>query len=572
MPRHVTAIHSEARRPAGTGARPGTRRRVLLALFLFTWVAASCSRSDETALPHAPGAAAPSHRVLVIGWDGATFRTIDPLLAAGRMPNLARLIERGVTSRLESTRIPISSAAWPALTTGTSPGQTGVYSFFEAVPDSLDVRLVSAESVQQPPIWRLLSANGKRSHVFGVPITYPPEEIRGTLAAGMLSPLDSQWATPPEWAATLKERGLVPDLGAWRGRQRLSEARIDKQLALKESALIELLERDGWSLAWFVFKELDVLSHRAYDGGTTGPVPRLLEAIDATLGRLLAVAEREGAPPTDVLVLSDHGFDTYARSFNLHPWMYHEGFSVINGPIESVDVGASDGEGLAERRADIHRRRMEQLELSMTRAIAGPCEGNFGSIRLRVAGRDHGGVVAFEAMAELLDEIEARLRELLTPDYLDPLVKNVWRTADLYPGDHLDLLPDLVFELDERWQCRADLDLRLFANHEPPVPDHDLWGVFVAAGPSFAHGTERTERGLFDVTPLVLHLLGEAVEDEMDGKVPLELLTGAAKERPVRSIARASDQRRMPARRTLDHAPGDSDEVRERLGDIGYTR
>ena len=52
-----------------------------------------------------------SPRLLIVGWDGATWDLIDPLLAEGRLPNLLRLIRAGAQAELESTIVPISSAA-----------------------------------------------------------------------------------------------------------------------------------------------------------------------------------------------------------------------------------------------------------------------------------------------------------------------------------------------------------------------------------------------------------------------------------------------------------------------------
>jgi predicted AlkP superfamily phosphohydrolase/phosphomutase len=36
-----------------------------------------------------------ANRVLIVGWDGADWEILDPLLAAGDLPNLAKLIARG---------------------------------------------------------------------------------------------------------------------------------------------------------------------------------------------------------------------------------------------------------------------------------------------------------------------------------------------------------------------------------------------------------------------------------------------------------------------------------------------
>ena len=42
-------------------------------------------------------------RVILIAWDGADWRILDPLLEQGALPNLQALIERGQTDVLRST-------------------------------------------------------------------------------------------------------------------------------------------------------------------------------------------------------------------------------------------------------------------------------------------------------------------------------------------------------------------------------------------------------------------------------------------------------------------------------------
>src|SRR5881396_449845 len=53
-------------------------------------------------------------RVLLIGWDGADWRILDPLLDAGALPNLQALIDRGARGVLRSTIPTHSWAAWPS--------------------------------------------------------------------------------------------------------------------------------------------------------------------------------------------------------------------------------------------------------------------------------------------------------------------------------------------------------------------------------------------------------------------------------------------------------------------------
>jgi predicted AlkP superfamily phosphohydrolase/phosphomutase len=501
-------------------------------------------------------------RLLIVGWDGASFDLVDRSIAAGHLPNLAALIESGAQARLVSTIVPISSSAWIGAMTGKGPGKTGVYAFFEPVEGSYDVRLISARSNRAAPLWRILTARGLRSNVFGVPVTWPPEAVFGTMVAGMLSPFDSVYAYPPEYTDTLRSRGFVPDLGIWRNEEKSGPRRFRRQLAIKRRAVVELLSRDDWDLSIVVFKSLDIISHRAYALGLKGPVARWMRQLDAVLGEMVATV----GPDTDVIVVSDHGFATYPRGINLHAWLIDAGFAVRSRrDAENVPSGP-----LAERRLEQHRRLMAELDMSRTRAFAGVSEGNFASLRANVVGREPRGIVAPEDLDALLTEISEKLSELRFEGEGPPLVRRTIRGDVEYPGPERGVVPDLLIEFREDVNAVADRRSEIFFANPRPRPDHARDGILILSGPSVAPRGVRVEASILDVAPTALHLLGQPVYREMDGRVRTEFLADAT---PPRAISEADDPHYPAAPdATSPYTAEDLEAITERLDALGYVQ
>ena len=83
-----------------------------------------------------------------------------------------------------------------------------------------------------------------------------------------------------------------------------------------------------------------------------------------------------------------------------------------------------------------------------TEAFAHPAD-NQGYVRLNLRGRERDGIVEPAAADELCARIDAGLRSFRDPDG-EPAVTAVVRTADLYSGERIDRLPDLVVRWAER--------------------------------------------------------------------------------------------------------------------------
>ena len=102
-----------------------------------------------------------SHKVMVIGLDGATWDVLQPWMEAGYLPNLASLVVAGTSGRLRSTIPPVTAPAWATFQTGMNPGKHGLFHFTRYQPGSYDTALVNATSIAPRTLCGLLGDAGK---------------------------------------------------------------------------------------------------------------------------------------------------------------------------------------------------------------------------------------------------------------------------------------------------------------------------------------------------------------------------------------------------------------------------
>ena len=70
-------------------------------------------------------------KLLVIGWDAADWKVINPLIQDGKMPALKKLMERGVFGNLKTLDPPLSPMLWTSMATGVRPYKHGIGGFVE---------------------------------------------------------------------------------------------------------------------------------------------------------------------------------------------------------------------------------------------------------------------------------------------------------------------------------------------------------------------------------------------------------------------------------------------------------
>ena len=156
-----------------------------------------------------------------MGWDAADWGVIQPLLDAGHMPNLARLVARGVMGNLVTLQPMLSPMLWTSIATGKRPSKHGVHGFAEVVPTSGDIRPISSRSRTTKAIWNILHQQGKTCHVIGWWPSHPAEPLRGAMVSDAFQkavasigepwPLPPGTVHPPELAEVLADLRVHPE-------------------------------------------------------------------------------------------------------------------------------------------------------------------------------------------------------------------------------------------------------------------------------------------------------------------------------------------------------------------------
>jgi predicted AlkP superfamily phosphohydrolase/phosphomutase len=185
---------------------------------------------------------------------------------------------------------------------------------------------------------------------------------------------------------------------------------------------------------FFYFSSLDLNSHMfwrlmdpqhpAYDATLASRngsvISDFYQQIDQVLGETLSHVDSQ----TTLLVLSDHGFAPYARSFNLNTWLLRNGYlSVLN-----QDVPISEGP-------------FANVDWSRTRAYGLGLNGLY----LNMKGREQHGIVPAGAPADaLLREIKEKLLAVKDPDNSLPVITRVDVAREVYQGPYSTSGPDLL--------------------------------------------------------------------------------------------------------------------------------
>jgi predicted AlkP superfamily phosphohydrolase/phosphomutase len=494
----------------------------------------------------------PQPPVLLIGLDAADLDLMRRLCAAGEMPALSSLMDRGCFGALEGNAARFAGGVWPTFYRGRDVGWHGLYHNKLWRQERMCCELADESWFPEPPFWELLDRERLRMAVLDVPMTVAsPKPLNGVHLAGWgTHDVITRGAWPSGlWQELTREFGAPAMPAELFGPQsagtlrRLTARLLDSTDQMSRIGA-SLLARERWDLFLIVFGATHRGGHYLWDLSQLDPtalrsearreledaLTKVYRACDQGVKRLL-----DRAPPDSrVMVFALHGMGRNTTWADRTPEILHR-----------IQAGGSNGapkggalyrlkrmipwplirpittrlpQSIQSRLVKLWSRRM--FDWSATRAFPLPMD-HAGYLRINLRGREPEGTVSpgaeYDALCRELAEGFLSFRDLETGE---PIARRVHRLDELAPpgAPGRDRLPDLVIE----WAGVSPTDSRGIVSGSysemrwsPPdrlpsgrAGNHRSHGWFVGAGEGIAPGTRADGYQIVDLVPTIFRWLG----------------------------------------------------------------
>jgi predicted AlkP superfamily phosphohydrolase/phosphomutase len=519
-------------------------------------------------------------RVLLIGWDGADWRILDPMLERGDLPNLQALIDRGQRAVLRSTIPTHSWAAWPSFLTGVEPADHGVYDILETVPGTHKQYPVTYRSIKVRTFVEDLAAAGKMGVYTDVPLMFPPPTVAAKIVAGGVLPKGRTYTQPADLADTLAKAGVpwVINGMSWTTYRNRPEAFLDEALQVtgrRIEACEWLMDNTDWDLMASVWVSVDRTQHclsnhigpdhpdyaANKDTRLAARVRDVYKQLDDAIGSFVSRTREDDL----VLFISDHGFQSCWRTVHMDQLLKKLGFlefsasNVVFGPMQwgwvrNVARKAYDLLGLHGKIS-----LPQSLNWAQTKAYTSIRSTGEG-VSINLAGREPDGIVDPADFEKVRGEVLDALASFVDPKTGKKPVKAIYRREEVFKGEQADAAPDILMEPAEGYSLTHAKSA--IEDADWVSGDHRPEGVIVAVGPN-VRPFER-EPLLIDMAPTILAALGAPGSVRHTGRV-LEEIVGADAHARERAAGAAVAPEAQPI-----VSDTEADEMEEHLRGLGY--
>lgn len=328
-------------------------------------------------------------------------------------------------------------------------------------------------------------------------------------------------STPASYSSELSEAvGRFHTLGIAEDTKALSSGILNEGEYLQQARTVMREQREIFRLElgrfhsgmlFFYFSALDQNAHMlwnrfdpqhpSYDAAEAAKYGAALEEFYRGVDEAVGEAMRRLDEHTTLLVLSDHGFAPFYRSFNLNTWLLENGYIVLKE--------GTTAEGPMFANVDWSRTRAYGLGLN--------------GLYLNRSGRERDGIVPPGEVEALGREIVEKLLAFRDPGNGEAVVRRVDAAADVYPGADPSIVPDLVVGYAYGYRVGWGSVLGEF----PPglVEDNlEPWSGDHCIAPELVPGVLLSNRkiaapapALTDIAPTILGVFGIDKPEQMHG-------------------------------------------------------
>lgn len=285
---------------------------------------------------------------------------------------------------------------------------------------------------------------------------------------------------------------------------------VDSILNEKRKILNEELKEFKRGVFFFYIDTLDIIQHMFWryidpkhplfveDSFYRDIIFKYYERIDKILGEILEKLDNN----TTLIVLSDHGFNSFRRGVHLNRWLLDNGFLFLK-------------EGIKESKGFF-----ENIDWSETKAYA----VGFGGIYINKVGREKYGIVDESEIEELKKAISTKLEEWQDTKSQDKVVKKVYSSEDVFNGTYKKDAPDLFVGFNTgfraSWQTAlGGVPLALIEDNNKKWSGEHLIDSSLVPGIIFVNKKINLNNpSLIDLLPTILKIFNIPKPKDLQGK------------------------------------------------------
>ena len=274
------------------------------------------------------------------------------------------------------------------------------------------------------------------------------------------------------------------------------------------------LARFGRGFFFYYFSTLDLSSHvfwrtldpqhPLYSAALAAEhgdfIPSLYKSVDEAIGLALATVDDR----TVLCVMSDHGFTSFRRQFNLNSWLMDNYY--IRPKVSRV-------QSVNSYLADVDWKRTKAYGLG------------FNGLYLNLKGREvHGTISPGTEADKLCDKLISQLTAFTDPQTGEQVISHVYRANEIYSGPYASDGPDLVVAYNNFYRASNDTVRGEFPrtlvldNTDAWSGDHCVDSTFVPGVLLCNRPVRSDEPALEDLAPTILAQFGVKAPAEMTGK------------------------------------------------------